>query len=82
MSEYLKTVVSVSIHKRGQNPIFGEFVTRVDLCDEAGGPFVELSQNEVSEKLRLDIDEIAVILEVAKDMEKQYIENNREKDVI
>ena len=41
---YKQTVIVISVHRAGVNPIFGEGVTHVKLCDDAAGYFVELSQ--------------------------------------
>ena len=64
----MRTVTEVSIHAKGQNPIFGEFVTKVRLDDEAAGAFVVVSQSRDDElsELRLNYEEIVEITEAAK----------------
>jgi hypothetical protein len=41
---YKQTVIAIAVHQPGVNPIFGEGVTHVKLCDDAAGYFIELSQ--------------------------------------
>jgi len=45
---YKQTVIAISIHQTGVNPIFGEGATHVKLCDDAAGYFIELSQADES----------------------------------
>jgi hypothetical protein len=42
--KYKQTIIAISVHAEGVNPIFGEGVTHVQLNDEAGGYFIELRQ--------------------------------------
>lgn len=69
----MRTVTEVSIHAKGQNPIFGEFVTKVRLDDEAAGPFLVISQSRDDglSELRLDYEELVEITEAAKRMMEQ-----------
>ena len=41
---YKLTVIAISAHRQGVNPIFGEGATHIKLCDDAAGYFIELSQ--------------------------------------
>ena len=68
-------ILSLSVYRQGDNPVFGETVTKVSLDDEAAGLFFILEQ-EVG-KLRFDFDEfkevvkaINTLQEVAKGVEK------------
>jgi hypothetical protein len=44
--KYKQTIIAISVHAEGVNPIFGEGVTHVRLNDEAGGYFIELQQSD------------------------------------
>jgi len=46
MTKYIQTVLTIAVHPKGVNPVFGEGVTHVSLNDEAGGYFVELRQSD------------------------------------
>ena len=65
----MKTITEISIHASGDNPVFGDSVTKVRLEDEAGGAFLVVSQEE--RELRLDYDELVEITEAAKWMMEQ-----------
>lgn len=69
----MRTVTEVSIHATVQNPIFGEFVTKVRLDDEAAGAFIVVSQSRDDglSELRLDYEELVEITEAAKRMMEQ-----------
>jgi hypothetical protein len=41
---YKTTVIAIAVHQQGVNPIFGEGVTHIKLCDDAAGYFIEVSQ--------------------------------------
>lgn len=41
------TVMKVAIHDAKTNPVFGESAIYVEVCDEAAGVFIALSQNNV-----------------------------------
>lgn len=74
MSEYLKTILTISIHSKDENPIFGMSSTHVSLDDEAGGPFLVLKQcNDQSQtgEIRLVFDELSLIVEVANELMTQ-----------
>ena len=66
----LTTPISVSVHYDSQNACFGEGVTLVALEDEAAGPFIMLTQEDKT--LKFDIEELEVVLRVAKDLLKGY----------
>lgn len=69
----MRTVTEVSIHAKGQNPIFGEFVTKVRLDDAAAGAFLVISQSRDDglSELRLDYEELVEITDAAKWMMEQ-----------
>ena len=71
------TPITVSVHSVTENPIFGEGVTKISLEDDAAGPYIVLTQNdyeheELTGKIRLDDDEIEVVMKAAKDLLKAY----------
>lgn len=59
------TVLTISVHPEGDNPIFANSATRVTLDDEGSGAFVVLDQSgtEFAQhgQVRLDVDELAEI---------------------
>lgn len=68
-------ILSLSVYRQGDNPVFGETVTKVILDDEAAGLFFILEQEDG--KLRFDFDEFKEVVkavntlqEVAKGVEK------------
>ena len=70
--EYKATPLVYAVHRSEQNPVFGETITRVRLDDEAGGGFIVLEQTDSDAVIRLDIEELEVILNTAKDLLKNY----------
>lgn len=74
---YKATPLKVSIHNRITNPIFGEQVTHLEIDDEAAGPFLILNQECLGEMntIRLDIEELEVIVKEARKMIEIYKEN-------
>jgi len=70
----MKTIMTVSVHRPDVNPVFGHGVTHVSIDDEAGGSFIILTQfddNIEPGKVRLDLDELEEIIEVARELLKQ-----------
>lgn len=47
------TTVQVSVHRREDNPVFGDSGTRIEIMDECAGPFIKLSQ--CSDRTRDDL---------------------------
>lgn len=76
MTKYLSTPLSTSIHRPGQNPIFGECSTHVTVDDDAGGPFIVLRQcddNIKPGKVRLDMEELEAVLKAARKLMKAHL---------
>lgn len=61
-------VLSLSVYRQGDNPVFGETVTRVTLEDEAGGLFFILEQEDG--KLRFDFDEFEEVVKAVKTLQQ------------
>lgn len=68
-------IMSLSVYRQGDNPVFGETVTKVTLDDEAAGMFFTLEQEAGA--LRFDFDEFEEVVkavntlqQVAKGIEK------------
>ena len=78
MNKYVSTIMSVSVHNKAVNPIYGEFNVVVRVEDEGGGPFLVLEQSTddgANQKIRVDYDELLVVVQAAKMlMEQTYIE--------
>lgn len=60
----MRTTTEISIHRTGDNPVFGESVIRVRIVDEGAGPFIEIEQDGAT--LRIDPDELTEITEAAR----------------
>lgn len=79
-SEYdlVVTPLAVAVHRRKDNPIFGESTVKVFLDDEAAGPFIVL-EGEPNEhdngQVRLDMDQLDVITAEAHKLIKAYPDN-------
>ena len=72
--KYKSTIIGISIHLENMNPVYGEGVTHVNVQDEAGGPFITLSQvgEEKLECVRVDMEELEMITAEAKKLIGQY----------
>ena len=77
MNKYVSTIMSVSVHNKAVNPIYGEFNVVVRVEDEGAGPFLVLEQStddSANQKIRLDYDELLAVAQAAKMlMEQTYI---------
>lgn len=72
--QWTKTILRMSIHHVGENPIYSESATHVDVEDEAGGPFIILRQssdNAQVGEVRLDFEEVEMIAQVVKELSTQ-----------
>ena len=68
-SEIFTTPIKVAVHRRGDNPIFGECATHVSVDDEAAGPFIVLESNAGHESgLRIDPDELEAVVVAARQL--------------
>lgn len=66
-TKYVATTTAVTIHREGQNFCFGDDVTTLRMVDEEGGAFFLLSQND-KEPLRMDLQELEVLVEEARNL--------------
>jgi len=74
-SDYIITTISMSVHDREENPIFGDSVITVSLEDDAAGPYIVLKSLEEELKpgeIKVDLDQLDVILEAARVLIKNY----------
>ena len=63
----LITPLKVSVHRKGDNPVYSERVIKVTVEDEGGGPFVVLESNEgMEDGLRIDMDELEAATAAAR----------------
>ena len=53
---YETRTTKIAVGVKGE-PIFDDSVTEIKIVDEAGGEFLEVSQEDGSQKLRFDKDE-------------------------
>lgn len=65
-AEYAQTTTTISIHRVGDNPVFGESVTTVSLDDDGGGMFIVLHQPDGAQQMRLDFRELELIVDAAR----------------
>ena len=66
-SEILITPIKVAVHRKDDNPIFGENVIHVSVDDEAAGAFIVLESNAGHEDgLRIDPDELEAVVVAAR----------------
>lgn len=81
--EYKFRPTSLTIHRVGDSPIFGESRTEVRLNDEAGGCFLEIHQDEndfgPGGTLRFDFDEVKTLLEAIEVLRKEAVLIEREE---
>lgn len=40
---YDTTILKVSVHRRGDSPIYSDYATHIEIVDEGGGPFIALT---------------------------------------
>ena len=66
MTVYAVTTTAVAIHPQGVSPIYGEGITRLELDDEGGGPFLLLRQED--QTLRMDLEELEAIVVAAREL--------------
>lgn len=65
---YVWTVTGVTVHGQGTSPVFAEGATHLAIEDEAGGPFLTLTQHPDVGKpqtIRLDFDELEALVQAA-----------------
>ena len=63
----LITPLMVSVHRKGDNPVYSERAIKVTVDDEGGGPFIVLDSNEeMKDGLRIDMDELEAVTAAAR----------------
>jgi hypothetical protein len=72
MSAYKKTVVSAMVSMGEGSPLYAEGATKISIEDESGGGFIILTQDDMSNGLRFDLDELEFIYNVGKQMVEEY----------
>ena len=73
MTTYKSTYIAAVVHQAGDNPIINEQSTTVTICDEAGGAFISLTDSQ-GETIKLDPEELEMVVEVARKMLKAFHE--------
>lgn len=66
------TVMKVAIHQPGINPVYGDGVIYIEVVDEAGGAFIELSQGE--NRVQIDPTELDLVVAKAKELLENFPE--------
>lgn len=68
-SGILITPIKVAVHRKDDNPIFGENVIHVSVDDEEAGPFIVLESNAGhADGLRIDQDELEAAVVAARQL--------------
>lgn len=65
-ARYAQTTTAIAVHLASENPIFGESVIEVALDDYAAGPFIVLRQSESVGEIKMDYDQLLMIVDAAK----------------
>ena len=66
MTTYNITPLTVAVHPVGKNPVFSDQAVHVSIEDEAGGPFLritELAPSGESGEIKLDFDQFEAIID-------------------
>jgi len=75
----LITPLQVSVHRRGDNPVYSERSIKVTVDDEGGGPFIMLESNEGNGNgLRIDMDELDAVTAAARKLISGVDKNGKE----
>ena len=75
----LITPLKVSVHRRGDNPVYSERGINVTVDDEGGGPFIVLDSNEgMEDGLRIDMDELEAVTAAARKLISGVDKNGKE----
>ena len=75
----LITPLMVSVHRKGDNPVYGEGAIKVTVEDEGGGPFIVLDSNEeMKDGLRIDMDELDAVTAAARKLISGVDKNGKE----
>lgn len=77
MVQYKTTILKVAVHTQDMNPVYGETATHISIDDEAGGPFLVLSQchDEIKPgEVRLNFEELDEIYRASKELISQFKE--------
>ena len=75
----LITPLMVSVHRKGDNPVYSEGAIKVTVEDEGGGPFIVLESNEGNEDgLRIDMDELDAVTAAARKLISGVDKNGKE----
>lgn len=65
-TRYAQTPTAIAVHLSSDNPVFGESVIEVALDDEAAGPFIVLRQPGTVSEIKLDYDQLLLVVDAAK----------------
>ena len=74
------TPLKISVHPEGENPVFSDRAFHIEIQDEAGGGFLEISQSLDGEMksgtLRIELEELRVVLHAAEQLMSTYDPGN------
>ena len=76
---YKKTILTISVHPEGHNPVFSETATRVSIDDLAAGPFlvIEQSRDDTDNgKIVVDFEQFDTIVEAVQQLKDSINEKD------
>ena len=68
---YKTTVIAISLHPKGVNPIFGEGVIHMNIDDDAAGGFLVLNQDSATD-IKVTAEELQILADEGKKMLDAY----------
>lgn len=75
--EKVKSIVTqVNIYRDGDNPIFGESVISVSICDDAAGPYLQIYQtiDDEDQSLKIGFEELDELISVCNMLKEKCID--------
>lgn len=74
------TPIKFSIHRQGDNPIFGEQVITIAIEDEAAGPFFVVESNQPGDGVRIDADELELLVKAGRKLMEEFENSKKPKE--
>lgn len=72
-SASVATILTVSIHRKETNPVYGRGVLQISIDDEGAGGFVKICEleDDMEHYVRIDADELDLVFKEAKKLLSQ-----------
>ena len=74
----LITPIKVSVHRKGDNPVYSERAIKVTVDDEGSGPFIVLENEGMEDGLRIDMDQLEAATAAARQLIAGVEKNGKE----